>query len=145
MERVSYCAQGQCAASESGRVVRLHGEGEKMVDEAWRKDVQQMMLRVRRLAGFLKSRSLGLLIDQLEQAGYRIVAAPRMAAAAIGNEGDGRQFIEVARSCMREMEYQLLLAREANLPGRKMHEPMQDEFREIRRVLAKCIRRVRNR
>lgn len=103
-----------------------------------------MMLMVRRLAGFLRSRSLGLLIDQLEQAGYRIVAAPRMAAAA-GDEGDGRQFIEVARGCMREMEYQLLLAREANLPGRKTYEPMQNEFREIRRVLAKCIRRVRNR
>jgi four helix bundle protein len=145
MENASYQAQENRATDPGDAVTRLRPkEGDGTPDESWRRDIQQMMLMVRRLAGFLRSQNLGLLTDQLEQAGYRIVAHHR-AADGENHQDDGVRFIQVARSCIQEIEYQLLLAREAGLPGRGSHEPMQNEFHQIRRVLAKCIRRVRNR
>jgi len=124
-------------AGENERCVRLHPEGRAGVGEPWRRDIQQIMILVHHLAGLLKSQHLALLTEQLEQAGYRTVASARTV------EGDGRGFIKVARSCVQELEYQLLLAREAGLPNRRAHEPMQNEFREIRGMLAKVIRRMR--
>lgn len=114
------------------------------MEDSWRKDVQQMMYKIRYLTGILRSQNLGMLTDQLEQAGYRIVAG---SPAVDGDDraGDGATFIRIARSCIREIEYQLMLAREANMPSRRAHEPMHREFCEIRRMLATCIRRARKR
>jgi len=112
------------------------------LDDPWRRDVQQVMHKVRYLCDILKSQNLGMLTGQLEQAGYRVVASHPVAEAA-DRSGDGVRFIQVARSCIREIEYQLFLAKEAGLPGRRAHEPLHKEFCEIRRMLATCIRRVR--
>jgi four helix bundle protein len=117
--------------------------GSGMRDDRWTRDVHQMMHKVRYLAGVLRSRNLGLLTDQLEQTGYRIVAG-RSAADDRDHGAAGVHFIQIARSCIREIDYQLLLAREAGLPGRGAYEPLQQEFGEIRRILAACIRKVRS-
>jgi len=137
MESASPHAQGHHMASENERCVRLPPQGRGRLGEPWRRDVQQIMILVHHLAGLLKSQHLTLLTEQLEQAGYRTVASARTI------EDDGGGFIKIARSCVQELESQLLLAREAGLPNRRAHEPMQNEFHEIRRMLAACIRRMR--
>jgi four helix bundle protein len=111
-------------------------------DSPWRNDVQQMMLKVRHLAGILRSRNLDLLTDQLEQAGYRVLAHGHD-RDAVTCEGDGTHYLSVARGCVREIEYQLLLAKETGVRDRRPYSVLHAEFLEIRRAFAAVLRQTR--
>ena len=90
-------------------------------------------------AKLFRSLGLQLLAEQLRQAECRVAAGHSQTQGQSPNS-ELAEYFKIARDCVTEYGYQLLLAREGALPERRPYEPLHREVMEIRKELAGILR-----